>query len=174
MCEDQLERSGWHGERCGSTWEGSKEVAGISNERIRIRMEAYDHTILDQSAKDIVDTAKRTEAIVQQAHRAKELCQVLAAVAQYLFVRNHLRELGGEGESRRRAISPVSHHRLGRNPVVGGIHFDGVKMPGVSAQEVRRRRAGRIKRSHPVLTGPARSSEAQMGHTGIGQGLLSF
>src|ERR1700742_1789598 len=26
-------------------------------------MEAYDHTILDQSAKDIVDTAKRTEAI---------------------------------------------------------------------------------------------------------------
>ncbi len=37
-------------------------VAGISNERIRIRMEAYDHTILDQSAKDIVDTAKRTEA----------------------------------------------------------------------------------------------------------------
>ncbi|MDB5350609.1 MAG: rpsJ [Planctomycetota bacterium] len=27
-------------------------------------MEAYDHTILDQSAKDIVDTAKRTEAVV--------------------------------------------------------------------------------------------------------------
>ena len=36
----------------------------MSNERIRIRMEAYDHTILDQSAKDIVETAKRTEAIV--------------------------------------------------------------------------------------------------------------
>ena len=44
--------------------EGILSVAGISNERIRIRMEAYDHTILDQSAKDIVDTAKRTEAIV--------------------------------------------------------------------------------------------------------------
>ena len=39
-------------------------MSGTSNERIRIRMEAYDHTILDQSAKDIVDTAKRTEAIV--------------------------------------------------------------------------------------------------------------
>jgi len=39
-------------------------VSGISNERIRIRMEAYDHTILDQSAKDIVDTAKRAEAVV--------------------------------------------------------------------------------------------------------------
>ena len=39
-------------------------MAGHSHEIIRIRMEAYDHTILDQSAKDIVDTAKRTEAIV--------------------------------------------------------------------------------------------------------------
>ena len=32
------------------------------NERIRIRMEAYDHSVLDQSATDIVDTAKRTGA----------------------------------------------------------------------------------------------------------------
>ena len=36
----------------------------MSNERIRIRMEAYDHTVLDQSAKEIVDTAKRTDAKV--------------------------------------------------------------------------------------------------------------
>src|SRR4029077_5948390 len=33
-------------------------------ERIRIRMEAYDHSVLDQSATEIVDTAKRTGAIV--------------------------------------------------------------------------------------------------------------
>ena len=33
-------------------------------ESIRIRMEAYDHSVLDQSAADIVDTAKRTGAIV--------------------------------------------------------------------------------------------------------------
>ena len=39
-------------------------MAGLTNERIRIRMEAYDHSILDQSAMDIVDTAKRTGAIV--------------------------------------------------------------------------------------------------------------
>ncbi|WP_366917889.1 30S ribosomal protein S10 [uncultured Gimesia sp.] len=31
---------------------------------MRIRMEAYDHSVLDQSAADIVDTAKRTGAIV--------------------------------------------------------------------------------------------------------------
>ena len=33
-------------------------------ERIRIRLKAYDHKILDQSAAKIVDTAKRTGAIV--------------------------------------------------------------------------------------------------------------
>ena len=32
--------------------------------KIRIRMEAYDHGILDQSAADIVETAKRTGAKV--------------------------------------------------------------------------------------------------------------
>ena len=35
-------------------------MAGITQEVIRIRMEAYDHAILDQSAAEIVDTAKRT------------------------------------------------------------------------------------------------------------------
>lgn len=32
--------------------------------KIRIKMEAYDHEILDQSAQEIVDTAKRTGAKV--------------------------------------------------------------------------------------------------------------
>lgn len=32
--------------------------------KIRIRMEAYDHSVLDASAMEIVDTAKRTDAIV--------------------------------------------------------------------------------------------------------------
>jgi small subunit ribosomal protein S10 len=32
--------------------------------RIQIRMEAYDHEALDQSAGDIVETAKRTGALV--------------------------------------------------------------------------------------------------------------
>ena len=39
-------------------------MAGITQEIIRIRMEAYDHAILDQSAAEIVDTAKRTGSIV--------------------------------------------------------------------------------------------------------------
>ena len=39
-------------------------MAAQANEIIRIRMEAYDHAILDQSAMDIVDTAKRTGSVV--------------------------------------------------------------------------------------------------------------
>lgn len=39
-------------------------MAAAVEECIRIRMEAYDHSVLDQSAADIVDTAKRTGAIV--------------------------------------------------------------------------------------------------------------
>jgi small subunit ribosomal protein S10 len=34
------------------------------NDKIRIRMEAYDHEALDKSAVDIVETAKRTGAKV--------------------------------------------------------------------------------------------------------------
>ena len=34
------------------------------NEKIRIRLKAYDHRILDQSTSEIVDTAKRTGAQV--------------------------------------------------------------------------------------------------------------
>ncbi|MBM4054084.1 MAG: 30S ribosomal protein S10 [Planctomycetes bacterium] len=34
------------------------------DQKIRIRMEAYDHRILDQSALEIVETAKRTGAKV--------------------------------------------------------------------------------------------------------------
>jgi len=34
------------------------------NETIRIRLKAYDHRVLDQSTKQIVDTAKRTGAVI--------------------------------------------------------------------------------------------------------------
>ena len=36
----------------------------VSSEKIRIRLKAYDHVVLDQSAKKIVDTAKKTGAKV--------------------------------------------------------------------------------------------------------------
>ena len=37
----------------------------MAGDRIRIRMEAYDHRVLDQSAVEIVETSKRTGARVK-------------------------------------------------------------------------------------------------------------
>ena len=39
-------------------------TANVGKERIRIRLKAFDHAILDQSAQKIVETAKRTGASV--------------------------------------------------------------------------------------------------------------
>jgi small subunit ribosomal protein S10 len=36
----------------------------IARERVRIRLKAFDHRLLDQASKDIVNTAKRTGAQV--------------------------------------------------------------------------------------------------------------
>ncbi len=41
-----------------------KMTAMIMNTKIRIRLKAYDHKLLDQSATDIVDTANKTGAKV--------------------------------------------------------------------------------------------------------------
>ena len=41
-----------------------KVSASAKSEKIRIRLKAYDHVVLEQSAEKIVDTAKRTGAKV--------------------------------------------------------------------------------------------------------------
>src|SRR5207244_6708709 len=41
-----------------------KSLTGFSSYRIRIRMEPYDHEVLDRTAHEIVDTAQRTGAMV--------------------------------------------------------------------------------------------------------------
>lgn len=38
---------------------------GMQGQRIRIRLKAFDHRLIDQSAKEIVETAKRTGAMVK-------------------------------------------------------------------------------------------------------------
>lgn len=42
----------------------NKLATEVGKERIRIRLKAFDHAVLDQSAQKIVDTAKRTGASV--------------------------------------------------------------------------------------------------------------
>jgi len=53
---------------------------------IRIRLKAYDHQLIDQTAEKIVETAKRTEAKVSGAiplPTKKEVVTILRAVHKY-------------------------------------------------------------------------------------------
>ena len=56
------------------------------NEMIRIRLKAYDHQLIDQSAEKIVETAKRTGATVSgpiPLPTKKEVVTILRAVHKY-------------------------------------------------------------------------------------------
>ena len=44
---------------------GTNSMASMQNQRIRIRLKAFDYKLIDQSAMEIVDTAKRSGAVVR-------------------------------------------------------------------------------------------------------------
>ncbi len=57
-----------------------------ADQKIRIRLKAYDHALLDQSAERIVETAKRTGAKVSgpiPLPTKKEVITILRAVHKY-------------------------------------------------------------------------------------------
>lgn len=57
-----------------------------ATQTIRIRLKAYDHTLIDQSAEKIVETAKRTGAKVSgpiPLPTKKEVVTILRAVHKY-------------------------------------------------------------------------------------------
>ena len=58
----------------------------MSSQKIRIRLKAYDHKLLDQSAAKIVETAKKTGAEVSgpiPLPTEKEVVTILRAVHKY-------------------------------------------------------------------------------------------
>ena len=58
----------------------------MANKTIRIRLKAYDHNLVDQSAEKIVETAKRTGAKVSgpiPLPTKKEIVTILRAVHKY-------------------------------------------------------------------------------------------
>ena len=58
----------------------------MARERIRIRLKAYDHTLIDQSAAKIVETAKRLGAKVSgpvPLPTEKDIITILRAVHKY-------------------------------------------------------------------------------------------
>jgi small subunit ribosomal protein S10 len=64
----------------------TKKVAEVGKERIRIRLKAFDHVVLDQSAQKIVDTAKKTGAEVSgpiPLPTKKEIVTILRSPHKY-------------------------------------------------------------------------------------------
>ena len=58
----------------------------MAKQKIRIRLKAYDHILIDQSAEKIVETAKRTGAKVSgpvPLPTEKEVITILRAVHKY-------------------------------------------------------------------------------------------
>jgi len=61
-------------------------MSNNSKQKIRIRLKAYDHEILDSSAQKIVETAKRTGATVSgpvPLPTEKQIITILRAVHKY-------------------------------------------------------------------------------------------
>ncbi len=89
MC--RISRPGGHADHradaAGQNKESSKEeTITMSSQKIRIRLKAYDHTALDQSAAKIVDAAKKTGAEVSgpiPLPTEKQVVTILRAVHKY-------------------------------------------------------------------------------------------
>jgi small subunit ribosomal protein S10 len=63
-----------------------KEGTSMANQKIRIKLKAYEHTLIDQSAERIVETAKRTGAKVSgpiPLPTEKEIITILRAPHKY-------------------------------------------------------------------------------------------
>jgi small subunit ribosomal protein S10 len=66
--------------------EGNKMANSKGKQKIRIRLKAFDHKILDQSSEKIVETAKRTGAEISgpvPLPTEKQIVTILRAVHKY-------------------------------------------------------------------------------------------
>ena len=64
----------------------TKKENAVTSEKIRIRLKAYDHVVLEQSAEKIVDTAKKTGAQVSgpiPLPTKKEIVTILRSPHKY-------------------------------------------------------------------------------------------
>lgn len=71
---------------CGDNRTIHREEIKMANTRIRIKLKAYEHNLIDQSAAKIVDTARRTGARVSgpiPLPTEKEIITILRAPHKY-------------------------------------------------------------------------------------------
>ncbi len=108
----------------------------MAKQKIRIRLKAYDHALLDQSAAKIVETAKRTGSSVSgpiPLPTEKEVITILRAVHKYKDSREQF-----EMRTHKRLIdisSPTAKtaEALGRLEVPAGVSIE-IKVMGKDAR----------------------------------------
>ena len=62
----------------------------MSLNRIRIRLKAYDHVLLDKSTEKIVKTAKNTGAIVLGPIHYQQEEMLLRLIGHLMLIKNHV------------------------------------------------------------------------------------
>ena len=98
-----------------------------NNQKIRIRLKSFDHVLLDQSAEQIVETAKRTGAQVSgpiPLPTEREIVTILRAVHKYKDSREQF-----ESRTHKRLIDILSPTQktveaLGRLDMPAGVQAD--------------------------------------------------
>ncbi len=88
-----------------------------AKERIRIRLKAYDHALIDQAAEKIVETAKRFDAKVSgpiPLPTNKEIVTILRAVHKYKDSREQF-----ELRTHKRLIDIINPSEKAVNALVG-------------------------------------------------------
>ena len=102
----------------------------MANQVIRITLKAYDHQLIDQSAKKIIETAKKTGANVSgpvPLPTKKEVVTILRAVHKYKDSREQF-----EQRTHKRLIDVLSPSQktvdaLSKLEMPAGVHID-IKM----------------------------------------------
>ncbi len=108
----------------------------MAKQKIRIRLKAYDHALIDQSAERIVETAKRTGSTVSgpiPLPTEKEIVTILRAVHKYKDSREQF-----EMRTHKRLIdiaAPTNKtmEALGRLEVPAGVSIE-MKLMGKDAR----------------------------------------
>ena len=99
----------------------------MANQKIRIRLKAYDYSLIDRSAQEIVETAKRTGAVVKgpiPLPTKKEVVTILRAVHKYKDSREQF-----EQRTHKRLIDVLAPtdktvDALSRLEMPAGVHID--------------------------------------------------
>ena len=98
-----------------------------NNQKMRIKLKAFDHQLLDQSAREIVETAKRTGAKVSgpvPLPTEKEIITIIRAVHKYKDSREQF-----EMRTHKRLIDVISPKQktteaLGKLDLPAGINVE--------------------------------------------------